>query len=272
MATPTTSVSRRTKLAMSLPQYLHHPDFETPAGRKALDPEELLRDQVDFEQSHMPDEVTREHAKRMHYAAHRMHRARTTKELTRWRDAYLTLRDRIVLGNRKLVYRAVRRRMEVSNFADDLIGDCHIVLIQAVAVFNPWIGVRFSTYAYTCLVRALSRQMQRSSTDWLSRAISFHSIEDGVVGQETESRVANKHFRIEEFLRDDHPLLSHREKLILSQRFSLRDEPENQTLEKVGETVGLSKERVRQMQAAAIDKLRKALSGEASIATVSPES
>ena len=54
--------------------------------------------------------------------------------------------------------------------------------------------------------------------------------------------------------------LSEREKLILAHRYTLHDDPAEQTLEKVGKAVGLSKERVRQVQAAALDKLRRALS------------
>ena len=126
----------------------------------------------------MPDEVTRDHARRMHYAAHRLRGAKTPAEVRRWRGYYFGLRDRIVLGNRKLIYRAVRRQMAMQHRADDLIGDCHIVLIQAVAAFNPWMGIRFSTYAYTCLVRALSRQSQKHAADRLSRALSFDALPD----------------------------------------------------------------------------------------------
>ena len=100
-------------------------------------------------------------------------------EALKWQEAYVRLRDEIVLGNRKLVYQAVRRRMAMSNKADDLIGDCHIVLIQAVAAYNPWLGIRFSTYAYTCLVRALARLAQRMANDWLSRSASLDVLPDG---------------------------------------------------------------------------------------------
>ena len=65
---------------------------------------------------------------------------------------------------------------------------------------------------------------------------------------------------IEDFFREDHPLLTNREKQILTCRFNMRDDPVCPTLESVGRTVGLSKERVRQLQASAILKLRLALS------------
>jgi RNA polymerase sigma factor (sigma-70 family) len=252
--------TRRTSRTGSLPSYLHHPSFADRTAKQAYDPAPLTENPVDYDDGYMPDEVTRDHARRMHFAAHRMHHARSGGELARWTTAYHTLRDRIVLGNRKLIYRAVRRRMAASNRAEDLIGDCHIVLIQAVAAFNPWLGIRFSTYAYTCLVRALSRLGQRAGTDWLARSVSLDALPDG----EPRNRLpADGHHAtqipIEEYLRDDHPLLSDREKLILTHRYTLHDDPAHQTLEQVGKALGLSKERVRQVQATALDKLRKAL-------------
>lgn len=215
-----------------------------------------------YDDAYMPDEVTRECARQMHYAAWRSNRARSAAVARRWELRYYALRDRIVLGNRKLVYRAVRRRMAVSNRADDMIGDCHIVLIHAVAAYNPWMGIRFSTYAYTCLVRALSRLSQKLANDWLGRSMPLEALTDNESGGAIDDPVPNHFPRIDEFLRDDHPLLSRREKMILSQRFCLTERPGQQTLEKVGAALGLSKERVRQVQAGALDKLRQALSGE----------
>jgi len=255
----TVSIRRASRVG-SLPGYLRHPSFAERTAKQDYDPVPLTEDPTDYDTGHMPDEVTRDHARRMHYAAHRMHHARTPDELARWTASYNTLRDRIVLGNRKLIYRAVRRRMANNSRAEDLIGDCHIVLIQAVAAFNPWLGIRFSTYAYTCLVRALSRLSQRASTDWLTRSIPLDALPDGEP-HHRRSADANgaTQLPIDEYLRDDHPLLSDREKLILTHRYTLHDEPAEQTLEKVGKTLGLSKERVRQVQASALEKLRKAL-------------
>lgn len=251
----------RTARAGTLPSYLRHPSFAERSARHEFDPTPLTDDPIDYDAGFMPDDVTRDHARRMHYAAHRMHHARTSAERTRWTTAYHTLRDRIVLGNRKLIYRAVRRRMAASNRADDLIGDCHIVLIQAVAAFNPWLGIRFSTYAFTCLIRALSRQSQRAGTDWLTRSMPLDALPDGEPWQRVPADPAGaSQIPIEDYLRDDHPLLSEREKLILAHRYTLHDDPAEQTLEKVGKALGLSKERVRQVQATALDKLRKALS------------
>ncbi len=260
MSVATEPAITRTSRDGTLPGYLRHPSFADRTAKQEYDPAPLTENPIDYDTGYMPDEVTRDHAKRMHYAAHRMHLARTPAELARWTTAYHTLRDRIVLGNRKLIYRAVRRRMAASSRAEDLIGDCHIVLIQAVAAFNPWLGIRFSTYAYTCLVRALSRLSQRAGTDWLTRSIPLEALPDGEPRNRLPADAGGAaQIPIEEFLRDDHPLLNEREKLILAHRYTLHENPAEQTLEKVGKALGLSKERVRQVQASALDKLRKAL-------------
>jgi len=254
--------THRAQRTSALPGYVHHESFVDRKARHECDAAGLIENPIDYSDRYMPDDVTRDHAKRMHYAAYRMHVARTPADVARWKATYIGLRDRIVLGNRKLIYRAVRRRMALPNRADDLIGDCHIVLIQAVAAFNPWLGIRFSTYAYTCLVRALSRLSQRMNSDWLTRSTSLDALPDG----EPRGRISNPsdtgaalQIPIEEFLKHDHPLLSDREKQILTHRFTLHESPVTRTLEQVGKALGLSKERVRQVQATALDKLRRAL-------------
>ncbi len=242
------------------PKFIFNAGFDEADALANFDPAEAA-DLEKFADKYMPDEVTRDYAKRMHYAAYRLRKAKGMVEVDRWRNAYFHLRDQIVVGNRKLIYRAVRRRMMQSNRSDDSIGDCHIVLIQAVAAYNPWMGIRFSTYAFTCLVRALSRQSQKHMRDWLSRSMPLDSLPDGEPHRFDHELVSTGTLGIDEYLKADHPLLSDREKIVISRRFS-GTETTTKTLEKVGEELGLSKERVRQVQASALEKLRLALTGE----------
>lgn len=243
--------------AAGVPYHVAHASFEEP------DAEAVYGGGAEEEESaagHLPDEVTRDCARRMHYAAYQMSRATDARSRKHWHKRYLTFRDRVVLGNRKLVYRAVRRWMPASALADDLIGDCQIVLIQAVAAYNPWLGIRFSTYAFTCLMRALSRLSQRHAADRLSKSMPLDALPDGEPRDLTSDETAAVPLqRIDEYLRDDHELLSSREKMVLVRRFSLDEQAKGGTLEQVGKELGLSKERVRQVQASALGKLRKAL-------------
>jgi RNA polymerase primary sigma factor len=208
----------------------------------------------------MPDEVTRDCARRMHYAAWRSAQASHEPSRRRWHAVYLDFRDRIVVGNRKLAYRAVGRWTPPSAYADDMVGECQIVLIQAVAAYNPWLGIRFSTYAFTCLMRALSRLSQKHANDRLAWSLPLESLPDGEPRDgASEELPLSRSARIDQYLGEHSDLLSTREKRVLVRRFSLDDQARGGTLEQVGRELGLSKERVRQVQASALSKLRTVL-------------
>ncbi len=235
------------------PHFVYDPSFERPEAASVYGGEPPPGD---FASQHMPDEVTRDCVRRMHYAAWRATEARSAREAARWWERYYECRDLTVLGNRKLVFRAVSKWGAARAFADDLAGECQVVLIRAVAAYNPWLGIRFSTYAFTCLMRALSRLTQRLAADRLARAMPLDDLPDG--GEEDDSPSGAG--RLDKYLREEDPLLTPREKAILIRRFGLDDAaPESVTLAQVARALGLSKERVRQVQLSALGKLRQAM-------------
>jgi RNA polymerase sigma factor (sigma-70 family) len=245
-------------------RFQFHPSFdesdaERRYGESTFDENDLL--------SFMPDDVTRDFSRRMHYAAWRVNVAKTRREGSRWRNAYLKARNGIVLGNRKLIFRAVQRWTSYGQCPDDLVGECQLVFIKAVATYNPWLGIRFSTYAVTCLIRALSRLVLRQSSDRLSLFQSLESLPDGEPSHEACAEATDPRLeRLNFFLQDSASLLTAREKLVISRRFHLHDQDqESDTLEQVGRDLGLSKERVRQVQKSALQKLREALSATSGI-------
>lgn len=241
-----------------VPYHVDHESFSSEQAERQYGPAGAA--ETDYADAHMPDDDTRDLARRMHYAAWRAANARDERGRRRWVGLHRRFRDQIVVGNRKLIFRAVRRWSPPPSMADDMIGDCQVVLIQAVAAYNPWLGIRFSTYAFTCLMRALSRLSQKHANDRLARSLPLETLAegepaDGPPDEPPVGRLAH----LDEFLREGNELLSVREKEVLVRRFSLDDGVRAGTLEQVGREMGLSKERVRQVQASALGKLRKAL-------------
>jgi len=244
--------------AEEAPKFLYHSSFESDSAPVIYGEDDAPADE--FGSSFMPDEVTRQRSRNMHYAGYRLQQAVAREEKEYWRMRYFRLRDSIVVGNRKLAFRAVRRWPSLAHRSDDLVGECYLVLIRAVTVYNPWLGIRFSTYAYTCLMRALYRLSQRTLGDRFASSIPLDLVAESRADDQVSKQAPDENLqRLGDFFRDDHPLLSKREKTILMRRYCLDDCPDSHTLEKVGRELGLSKERVRQVQAAALDKLRRAL-------------
>ncbi len=209
---------------------------------------------------HFSDEVTRQLAKRMHYAAFRLSIAINSADARVWRGRFLDLRDKIILGNRKLIYRAVQSRVRDPQLAEDCAAECHLVMIRAVTCYNPWLGIRFSTYIFTCVLRELTRLVQRQTKDRLRQAASF---DDGLFDEALESET-NEHESVasdadvRKFFASENRLLSDREKYVLSHRFGFASDGLTIKLKDIGSELNISKERVRQLQNSGLDKLREA--------------
>ena len=88
-----------------------HSSFRRDGAAKRYDPRAALAEHRQCTPlGYMPDEVTQDFGKRMHYALWRLRRAATARDRRKWKAAFLALRDRVVLGNQKLVFKAVRYR------------------------------------------------------------------------------------------------------------------------------------------------------------------
>ncbi len=259
MRTATKIPTRAMTVARTTPPFIYHSTFEEPGAEQLYG--DIPADYDEGSLGFMPDDVTRNCSKRMHYAAWRTCTAATQRDAARWCRRYYDCRDRIVLGNRKLTFRAVQKWGAASQIADDMVAECQIVLIKAVAAFNPWLEIRFSTYAFTCLMRALSRLSQRQAADRLSHALPLESLPYGEPCYARQEEPSNPGIStLDKCLRDEDTLLTQREKSVLFRRYHLHDDgSKTDTLEQVGRDLGLSKERVRQVQMSALGKLRDAL-------------
>lgn len=236
--------------------FVNHTSFAEASAATLYAPEGAPDMAREKELGHLPDEDTRDLAKRMHYAGCRASLARTQAKRDEWKAVYFALRDRVVLGNRKLAFRAISKHALAQRMADDLVGECDMILLRAVAAYNPWLGVRFSTYAVTCLMRGLARLARRAAAKARMSFLPIETVAAELAGETVMP--AAEQCRLADYFRVDHPLLTEREKEVIQRRFGFGPD-RKATLQTLGADLGLSKERIRQVQTSALDKLRGAL-------------
>jgi RNA polymerase primary sigma factor len=166
-------------------------------------------------------------------------------------------RDRMVKSNMRLVISIVKKFVNKQNGFDDLLSDGIVALIRAVDKFDVGLGFRFSTYATQVVRRNTYRRVMEKQKERQRITLSIH--ESGVdVSDEhrspsmSEGRWQELRGRLATML----DRLDRREKLIVRARFSLGGHRRVQTLQRLADKLGVSKERVRQLEKRALDKLR----------------
>jgi len=166
-------------------------------------------------------------------------------------------RDRMIKSNMRLVISIVKKFVNKQNAFDDLLSDGIVALLRAVDKFDVGLGFRFSTYATQVVRRNSYRKVMEKQKERQRITLSIH--ESGVdVSDEqrspsmSESRWHELRGRMATMLDQ----LDRREKLIVRARFSLGGHRRVQTLQRLADKLGVSKERVRQLEKRALDKLR----------------
>ena len=166
-------------------------------------------------------------------------------------------RDWIVKSNMRLVISIVKKFVNPQNAFDDLLSDGIIALIRAVDKFDVGLGFRFSTYATQVVRRSTYRTVMEKQADRQRNYGSIHENGIDVCDDQKESSMTEQRWhelRARLSLMLNH--LDRREKFIIRARFSLGGHRRIQTLQRLADKLGVSKERIRQLEKRALDKLR----------------
>lgn len=174
-----------------------------------------------------------------------------------WSRGWYDLRECLVRRNLGLAYSMLSRVRSSDLDQDDRLSEALYGLVRAVERFNPWKGYRFSTYACNVIVRALTR---RAKHEQRYRGL-FPSQQEALrEGQPSlaESRIDLWTERLSRAVEVNSADLTDIEARVLADRFPLQG-GRCATFLKISHSVGLSKERVRQIQNVALKKLRTTL-------------
>ena len=174
-------------------------------------------------------------------------------------------RDRLVEANVRLVISIVKKFVNTNNSFDELLSEGIVGLMRAVEKFDFDRGFRFSTYATQVVRRnsyrtVVTNQQERQKVTSGLQDMEIDISDEGRVSAISEKRWHELRARLSEMLND----LDRREKLIIRARFSLGSHRRVHTLQSLADRLGISKERVRQLERRAMDKLRS-MAGDTSL-------
>ncbi|MFQ5732717.1 MAG: sigma-70 family RNA polymerase sigma factor [Planctomycetaceae bacterium] len=179
-------------------------------------------------------------------------------EIERLLDKSQEIKNFLIRSNLRLVVSIAKRHIRPNSNFFEMVSDGNMSLIRAIEKFDYTKGNKFSTYAswaimknYARTIPAEHRQLDRYRT---GNEEVFGRSRDDRANQFYEELVNTRQREIIGGILDH---LDDREKDIIVQRFGLEDGVEPKTLEQVGQRLGVTKERIRQLEARALSKLRK---------------
>ena len=183
----------------------------------------------------------------------------TMDEIEQLYSQAVAVKNQIVRANLRLVVSIAKRHVAPAEDFFELVSDGNMSLLRAVEKFDYTRGNKFSTYASWAIMKNYARtipgELRQRDRFRTSHEEMFSATEDRRSDQfEIESAQRQRESQVERIL----GRLDEREQRIIVSRFGLDPRQEPLTLKEVGEALGVTKERVRQIEARALNKLRLA--------------
>ncbi len=180
-------------------------------------------------------------------------------EIERLYDQAVAVKNQIVRANLRLVVSIAKRHVGPTDNFFELVSDGNMSLIRAAEKFDYARGNKFSTYASWAIMKNFARTIpdehKRRDRFRTSQSEMFGAAPDVRTDQYgQESAQTQRVSQIGKILER----LDQREQKIIISRFGLDHSQEPLTLKEVGSEMGVTKERVRQIEARALAKLRLA--------------
>ena len=181
----------------------------------------------------------------------------TLDEIDRLMEEALIVKNQIIRANLRLVVSIAKKHVGRSDNFFELVSDGNMSLIRAVEKFDYARGNKFSTYASWAIMKNFIRSIPIENHR-RDRFVTGHDdlFEAAADNRTDEHEYESTQRRMRDAVKGMLGRLDDRERRIIISRFGL-DGVGEQTLEQLGRELGVTKERVRQLEARAQSKLRK---------------
>jgi len=188
------------------------------------------------------------------------YRARLAAAFEQMRQASSLLRDALVRCNLRLVVSIGKRHAGHLVPLPDLMSEGNMVLMRAVEGFDYTRGTRFATYATWALMKHYARTVPEENYRLSSFVTGQQELLDSARGAEpADLGEEEAHAYLRHTLERGMMGLSERERAIIHSRFGFGGQDKAQTLEEIGRMLGVTRERIRQIEGRALEKLRDLL-------------
>ncbi|MDB5173365.1 MAG: putative polymerase sigma factor, partial [Phycisphaerales bacterium] len=184
------------------------------------------------------------------------------EDVIEWHRRFEHFREYLVRTNLALVLAMAKRtRLGDVDFAE-IVSEGNMALIRAVDKFNVDRGFKFSTYACRAILKAFSRTSLKSSRHKSRFPVEFEP------DMEKSDWSDRRRDAVEEDCIDELKAIVNRnladlsqvEETVIRRRFNWEQNQDTPlTLEEVGQIIGVTKERVRQIQNKALAKIRNVM-------------
>jgi RNA polymerase sigma factor (sigma-70 family) len=183
--------------------------------------------------------------------------AQALDEIERLQKEANAVKDQLIKANLRLVVSIAKRHARQSDNFFEPMSDGNMALIRAVEKFDCSRGFKFSTYASWAIIRSFTHTIP----DEKHRRERFVTGHDEVFELAPDTR-SDEHQAVATHERVRHSVnrlleyLEPREREIIRMRAGLDDHVKCPTFKEIGQQFGISKERARQLNTRAMEKLR----------------
>lgn len=185
----------------------------------------------------------------------------------RYRENDIDARNKIIESNLKFVFNIAKKYKGKGLEMCDLISEGNIGLLKALDKFDETRGIKFITYAVWWIRQSIQEAIQKKGENtYIEDTPSCGDLNIGILDDEEDGEIDNNNGEYNdnyEVITDDmKALLSEmlgklpsRNRTIMEMYFGLNGHDEC-TLDEIGRTLNLSKERIRQLKLSSLKILR----------------